>query len=72
MTLDDFVRAEGVALRTFMDKHAAEDFLGRSMPIYTRHYRCDCGFGCQSPREIWRHVATAHAELRQMPLLELA
>ncbi len=43
-----FVRAETLRLGRFLDES--------DVVAWGRSYRCDCGFSCTSPGEIWDHT----------------
>ncbi len=48
-----FVRAENIKLGRFLD---VEDLVG-----WRRQYRCDCGFRCYAPGDIWDHTLTCES-----------
>jgi hypothetical protein len=64
MTRAEFVRQEAERLRRFMNSHAEGDFSHCTMPVYSRSYRCQCGFRCRLPGEFYDHVETCE-ESRQ-------
>jgi hypothetical protein len=51
-----FLRRERDASRSFMNRHAFEDFGEPGSVSYSREYRCGCGFRTSEPRAIFDHV----------------
>lgn len=51
-----FVRAEALRLDEFLS--ASDDWFHPHNPVvgWTRGYKCDCGFSCVAPDELWDHM----------------
>lgn len=46
-----FLDQEAMGLGRFINKVDPREIVG-----WTRYYKCDCGFACRAPTEIWDHV----------------
>jgi hypothetical protein len=57
MTRREFVRRENVELGRFLD---GEEGL---LAGWHRSYRCDCGFRCNAPGDIYDHAQTCGQQL---------
>lgn len=50
----EFTRQENNKLGAFLDIPSKE------LVGWSRSYKCDCGFSCRSPKDIWNHVHDNH------------
>lgn len=52
----DFTRTENIHLDRFLT--TADDFFNPNNPVvrWNRVYKCECGFACTAPGEIWAHT----------------
>lgn len=60
MTRRDFVNLEAHALGTFICRD-----IDCSINGLWREYRCECGFVCTSPGDIWDHAQACGRETRR-------